>query len=212
MYFRDTFTRLEYNKLFLVVIIPLFMSGCLSTKSYVDPQYRNASYDDIRSVENKYSAKIHVEFQRNGVHYPKADNECRSHIERVFRATGVIIPKSNESEIRINVVVNNIADLDDARKKGFGTGLTLGAAGSTVTDFYEIKIECYMGDETPLTKIYKHAIFTTIGNKPAPLNVEPTTVSDAFGKVLEDALLNFVKEMQAQNLLSISDIFFFIPS
>ena len=212
MYFKNTFTRLEYNRLFLVVIIPLFMFGCLSKKSYVDPQYRNASYDDIRPVENKYSAKIDVEFQRNGVHYSKADKECRSHIERVFRETGIIIPTSNESEIRINVVVNNIADLDEARAKGFGTGLTLGAAGSMVTDFYEIKIEIYMGDETPLTKTYNHAIVTTIGNKPAPLNVEPTTVSDAFGKVVEDAVLNFVKEMQAQNLLSISDFFLFTPS
>jgi hypothetical protein len=188
------------------------MFGCLSVKSYVDPQYRNASYDDIKPVENKYRAKIDVEFQRNSVHYSKADKECRSHIERVFRATGVIIPASNEPEIRINVVVNNIADLDDARAKGFGTGLTLGAAGSTVTDFYEIKIELYMGDETSLTKTYKHTILTTIGNKPAPLNVEPTTAADAFGTVVEDAVLNFVKEMQAQNLLSISDIFLFIPS
>ena len=108
--------------------------------------------------------------------------------------------------------MNNIADLDEAAAKGFGTGLTLGAAGSAVTDFYDIKIELYMGDEPPLTKTYKHAIVTTIGNKPAPLDVEPTTVSDAFGKVVEDAMLNFVKEMQAQNLLSLLYVFIFKPS
>jgi hypothetical protein len=212
MYFRNSLTRLEYNKVLLVAIIPFFMFGCLSTNSYVDPQYRNASYDDINPVVNKYHAKIDVEFQRNGKHYPRADQECRSHIERVFRATGVIIPASNGSEIRIKVVVNNIADIDEAVAKGFGTGLTFGAAGSAVTDFYDIKIEFYMGDAAPLTKTYKHAIVTTIGNKPAPLNVEPTTVSDAFGKVVEDAMLNFVKEMQAQNLLSLLFDFIFTPS
>jgi hypothetical protein len=192
---------LKRIELLTVVFICVSVSGCLSTKAYVDLQYRRATYSEIGHVDTKYKANIDVEFQRNGKHFSNADNELRGHVESVFRATGVVVPTTEPVELKIKVIANNIADLAAARTKGFATGLTFGVAGTTVTDYYEVTIE-YQNGGMKGRSTYKHAIHTTIGNASAPIPVEPMTVSDAFGKVVEDVILNFVKEMQQSGKLT----------
>ena len=183
------------NILFVLVGV-IVLTGCISPKSYVDPTFGKTTYNDIQSVEKKYDSLITVEFQRNGKKFDAAISEVKKHVDKTLRATGVINPTSNNSDITIKVIVNNVADLSDAAAKGFGTGLTFGAIGTTVTDYYEITVE-YTDSEGSLIKSYKHALHTTIGNEKAPFeNVNPTTLAEAFGIVVEQTLLNFVGDMQ----------------
>ncbi len=188
-------------------LIGLFVGGCVSSKSYVDPKYSDTSYTKIRKVEKQYDVKIEIEFQRNGKHLAAVDNELRSNVERVFRASGVVVPSATESNISIKITCNNIADIAAARAKGFGTGLTFGTAGTAVTDFYNITIEFRKGDEV-VVKSYDHALYTTIGNKAPPVQgVEPTSAGNAFSGVLEDVILQFLKDMQDKNILTLHDLF-----
>jgi hypothetical protein len=187
-----------------VLFMSFCVTGCLSTKSYIDPQFRKSTYSDIAKPSTKYKSNIEVEFQRNGEHLSKADNELRTHVEKVLKATGVVEPVTEPAELKIKVIANNIADLGEARRKGFATGLTFGASGSTVTDYYDFKIEYNKGG-TSKSYTYKHAIHTTIGNSPAPIPVEPVPLGEAFGKVVEDIVLNFVKDMQQSGELTYLD-------
>ena len=190
-------------KLVGILFILVNLSACsITPKSYVDPQFQNTSYDQIKTVSQKYALKIEVEFQRNGEHLPAVDKELRSHVEQTLRATGVILPEENSPNI-LKVVVNNIADLGKARAKGFGTGLTLGAAGSVVQDYYEATIELHLDNKEAVSNSYKHTLHTIIGNRSAPEGIETTTPSDAFGNIVRDIILNFVKDMQNQDILSL---------
>lgn len=186
-------------EILILSLAGIFMTGCISTKSYVDPQFRKATYADIDRVNTGYKANIEIEFQRNGKHIHQLDNELRGHVERTFRATGVIIPTYEPVGLKIKVIANNIADMGLAATKGFGTGLTFGAVGTSVTDFYEFTIE-YQQNGMRGNYAYKHAIHSTTGNKEAPVPVEPTI--NAFEKVVEDIILNFIKNMQQSNELS----------
>ena len=200
-------------KYLLLAFCVFTLFGCVTTKTYVDPSFAEAGYDDIKLVTNRYDCRIEIEFQRNGERLEKADKEVRNHVERTLRATGVINPSMEDIAVSIKVIVNNIADLGEATAKGFGTGLTFGAAGSLVTDYYEITISFSDGKGTELTENYKHALHTTIGNKGAPVEgVEPTTPSDGFGTVVEQVLLNFIKDMQSKGLLSLTHFGAPIPS
>lgn len=185
----------EKMKLLSVSMLLVFAGGCLATRCYVDPQYRKATQSDIKAVGAKHNVNVDVEFQRNGERFPRADGELRMQVEKALRATGVVDIVTAPSDTKIRVVANNIADMDEAFSKGFGTGLTFGAAGSVVTDFYEIKVEFASGGAKQ-SFAYKHAIHTTVGNKPAPIPVEPTKVGEAFGVVIEDVILNFVRDVQ----------------
>jgi len=188
-------------------LLVLALGGCVSPKAYVDPKYAGTSYSEIKRVEKQYNANIDVEFQRNGSHYSAADSELRANVERIFRASGVVVPSPGSSDMSIKVVCNNIADISGAAMKGFGTGLTFGAAGTAVTDFYQITIELKRGDEV-VSKTYDHDIHTTVGNKAAPVQgVTPTTLANAFSGVVEDVVLQFVKEMQDSNVLTLNELF-----
>ncbi len=112
------------------------MTGCISSKSYVDPSFGKATYDDIQKVETQHAMLVDIEFQRNGEAFPDANAEVRSHVERTLRASGVITPDLDSTPKRIKVTVNNVADLGEAAAKGFATGLTFGAVGTPVTDYY----------------------------------------------------------------------------
>lgn len=190
-------------KLFLIVLVAVLFSGCISMKSYVDPKYGDVSYDHVNKPDEPHSLAIETEFYRNHERFKKADGELKANVERVVKATGVIIPAVGEKQSGIlRVKCNNIADLAKARAQGFGTGLTFGAAGSAISDYYEIEISLEV-DGKKFEKKYEHAIHSTIGNKAPPVTgVAPTKPVEAFGLVLEDVLLEFIKEMQASGNLS----------
>ena len=198
---------MSFKNIISMAFLSIFLSGCISPKTYVDPSFSNASYDQIKSVNKKYSSNVLIEFQRNGEHFSRADGELRGHVERTLRATGVITPGGDSSKYAIKVTVNNIADMGDAVAKGFGTGLTFGAAGSLVTDYYEATIEFVDENGAKHVGTYKHALHTTIGNKKAPFdNVKPTTPAAGFGTVVEQTILNFIKEMQDKGVLTKSTL------
>lgn len=192
-------------RLLVAALLVSFLSGCIAPKSYVDPKYNGISVSDIQAVKEKHLAAVDVEFMRNGQRFAKVDKELRNRVESALVKSGVVSPSSTADKLRIKVVCNNIADLDAARKQGFGVGLTFGAKGTAVTDYYQVTIEMRQGDSV-VEKKYDHAIHTTIGNKAAPVeNVAPSKPADAFGGVIDDVILQFIKDMQGQNLLTLSN-------
>jgi len=196
-------------KIILMLLPIITLTGCISPKTFVNPNFGKASYDDIQNVANKYDTEVIVEFQRNGEPLSAADGEVRSHVERTLRATGVIKPSVDKSEYSIKVIVNNLANISEAGAKGFGTGLTFGAIGTTVVDYYEVEIIYIDKTGVNFSKNYKHSLHTTIGNEKAPFeNAQPTTPADGFGTVIEEVLLNFITDMQRDGKLTkISDFF-----
>ena len=196
---------MRFVKFSLAIAVFCCLPACLNVKSYVDPQYQFATYNEIKPVSTKHKVNLEVEFQRNGKHFPKVDGQLRNSVEQAFRSTGVVIPSKDRADFTIKVTANNIADIAQAGAKGFATGLTLGLAGTAVTDYYEVTFEFQRGNGDLKIKSYKHAIHTTVGNKAAPVEGEATTPDGAFGKIIEDVVLNFVKDLQTQNILTFNE-------
>ena len=74
---------------------------------------------------------------------------------------------------RMDVVMNNVGDVGEAVAKGVGTGLTLGLAGSMVTDGYFFTATYQAVGKEPVRKVYKHALHSTVGNAKDPEGLEP---------------------------------------
>ena len=179
-----------------LLVAVVVLSGCISPKSYVDPSYSTANYEDIVPSLKNYHAEIIVEFQRDGEPFERANKEVKEQVDRAFRATGIIIPDVEATTVTLTVVINNVPE-DGAAGKGFATGLTFGAVGTLVTDFYEVSILYNEPSKLGITKHYKHALHTTIGNKAAPFEgVEATSAAGAFATIVEQVILNYVTDMQ----------------
>jgi hypothetical protein len=185
----------------LVVVSSVsLLSACVTPHSYVDPQYRKASYEQIHRPTEAIPVTLQIQFQRNGKPLPAVDSELRGHVERALRASAVFVPTAGAAS-SVTVTANNIADLAAARAKGFGTGLTFGAAGSHVDDNYEFSCSFTDPSRSPQTLVYQHAIHSTIGNAEGPSGLSATTPADAFGRVVEDVMINFVWELQTKGML-----------
>lgn len=176
------------------------LTGCLSMKSYVDPQLHDLNWSAVKAPSQAHAVGLDIEFYRNGERYARADKFTRGAVERALQKSGVVALQADGSPSKLQVKVNNIADVKDAMKKGFGAGLTFGAKGTAVTDGYEITIT-YQADGKSVEKVYKHALHTTIGNADPVTSAAPLKPVQAFDQLIEDAVIHFLRDAQADGLL-----------
>jgi hypothetical protein len=171
-------------------------SACVSPRSYVDTSYPPVNYDSVQRRAEPLRATVVAEFHRNGTPYPRAQTELREIVIRVLRGSGVFAPADTGPDGEVQVTVNNIADLGSAAAQGAGTGLTLGAIGTTVTDNYEMAITLNINGVTRSRSGLRHALHTAIGNTSTPAGVQTTTSAVAFQRVVEEMLLTALRDMQ----------------
>ena len=176
------------------------LSGCISTRSYVDPKLHELNWSAVSAPAQVHAVALDVEFFRNGERFKRADKAARGAVERAFEKSGVVNLQPDGTPARIRIKLNNIADLSDAMKKGFGTGLTFGAKGTAVTDGYEITVS-YDHAGKVLEKTYQHALHTTIGNADPVTPATPMAPVQAFDQVVEDAVIHFLRDAQSEGLL-----------
>jgi hypothetical protein len=192
----------------IAIVLALLASGAgyadAASKSYVDPSYGKIEYGDIAKPAQAYKLRLKVEFQRNGQHIPAVDAQLMQQVEHVIQEAGFATPvfEAESGSDELTVIVNNIADLAEARRKGFGTGSTFYIKGSTVTDNYEMQAAATIGGKNLAKSGYKEAIVTTIGHASGPMGVPPMTVTEAFNKVVEQLILQFLRDLPVIGLES----------
>lgn len=201
---RSTNTIMRSGKVALVLVFTLLATGCLTTKSYVDPTLPDVKYTDLTRRSPGEKIAVNVEFQTNGKPKPEVSKAVLDKLVLTLRATGVfadVITQADPANDRLDVVMNNVADMGKAVGKGIGTGLTFGLAGSLVTDGYEFKATYRPVGKDPVVRNYKHAIHTTVGNKKGPPGLQPVPVGQAFDMVVEDLVLNLLRDLQKDGYL-----------
>lgn len=171
-------------------------------KSYMDPGFPAISAADV-SVAEGTAYNVSYDFATNSKPKKSAAKQATKIGTAIFDKLGII--SNDENAPALNININNVADLGEARKKGFGIGLTLGASGTTVVDGYEITMS-YDDSNGPFSKSYEHAIHSTIGKEAAPFaDVPALGLKDAFSGVLESAILTFLKDMQMDGKVAMND-------
>jgi hypothetical protein len=187
-----------FSKVLLMSACGLLLSACMPTvRSYVDPQYRHATYDSLQRSESPIPVKVVTRFEQNGVPAPAADAALRRNVEDTLRASSLFVPDgSGRSSGEMSVVANNLADVGAARAKGFKTGLTFGASGSTVTDNYVFDISYKENDVSKCHGTYNHRLITTIGDATSMIGAMPTTLEGGFRQIVQDVMLNFLQVWQ----------------
>lgn len=185
----------------LVVFTASMLSGCISSRSYVDTSFKKARAVDIVPNTPPRKVTVTVEFQRNGEPLPAVSQTIRAQIVKTLTATKVFEPvESTVADTdKLFFVMNNIADIDNARKQGFKTGFTFGGAGSVVSDNYVFAGKVDFLNGKTFAAEYKHALHTPIGNTETPPGLTPTTPEAGVNKIVDDLVLNFLRDYQLNN-------------
>lgn len=181
----------------------LALSGCMSTKSFVDPSVPKMAYEDLQKRPSPAVMALDTEFQRNGEPLPRVTPTFRAHVERVLAKSGLISPAGDIANGDVlKVVINNTGDQKAAAAQGIKTGMTFGAAGTTVPDGYEMTVTVTRKGKAVAQSVVKHTLYTAIGNTTLPEGVTPVSTSEGFGQIVEQMLLRSLKDLQKSGKIS----------
>lgn len=197
-------TRLAARGLALAAAAAL-LSGCLTTKSYVDTALPVVGKGDLVAPATPRPVQVAFEFRTKGAVNASATSQIKPRIIAVASESGLFSAVSSAASDSadagvLTVVIDNVPITDNAAAKGFGTGLTFGAVGSMVTDGYvaTAKYQCN-GVTTEVTA--RHALHTTIGNKAGPEGLAPVTMQQGAETVMDQLMWNLVKQLADKKAL-----------
>lgn len=188
-----------FLRLLTVAALALAATGCAT--HFVDGAVKDVPASDFARPAAPAPVQLVFEFRTKGVPNPRATEHVRPLAVEDVKATGLfseLTDKPVPGGAMLNVVIENVALTDDAFAKGFMTGLTLGLAGSTVTDGYTCTVS-YLppGRTQPIVKTSKHAIHTSMGATGAPANAYKA-------KGIDDAVRTMVRQILAGPLRDLS--------
>ena len=173
------------------------LSGCLSMTSYVDPALGELGAADKVQVTDKRPVQFIFAFQTNGAANSNGTNILSKSATEYVTASGLFSEVSSKPVTGgaiLSVTINNVPEAN-AAGQGFTTGLTLGLAGSTVSDFYIGSAKYSPGSGLPTASAEKkHAMISTIGATAGPEGLTPAkSVDEAINTItrqLFEHLLN----------------------
>lgn len=185
-----------------LLVLMVVTGGCLSVKAYVDPQLPKVSYADLLTRRDQRPVALMVEFHRNGEPATLGASTARKEVRAVVEKSKLfssLLDKPRDDVDRLEIVLDNVGDTGDAAGKGALTGVTFGAKGSQVTDGYIFTATFRAVGKQAVTKVYRHAIHSTIGNAQGPPGlVAEESIRAAFNKVVEGLVLNLLLELQKE--------------
>jgi hypothetical protein len=187
------------------LMLMMTLTGCLSIKSYVDPTLPKVGYGDLLARSDRRPVALLVAFHRNGEPATLGASTATKTVQGVVEKSNLfssLLDQPKDDVDQLKIVLDNVADTGDAAGKGAVTGLTFGAKGSQVTDGYIMTATFRAPGKPAVTKVYRHAIHSTIGNADAPAGlVAEESTQAAFDKVVEGLVLNLLRDLQKDEQL-----------
>lgn len=179
----------------------------MSIKSYVNPESLapRSSLSQLRSPRDELApVRVTLSFLTNGKPNPRATKEAMTKILWHLQASGQFASVESGGSpgcARMEIQIDNVGDVGDAVAEGLKAGVSLGASGGGVTDGY-VFIGAFRPAAGPsVTKTYRHALYTTVGNKAGPKGLPAMSMQGAFYRVVEDLVDNFLRDLQVEGAL-----------
>lgn len=193
-------------RLHILGILSLSMTGCPIFASFVNPEFHDlaATYSDLAPRQTSRPVIVSCRFEVNGMHVAFLDHTIQRRAERVLEKSGlftVIEEASSQDVDRLDITVNNVGNFGGAAVKGIMTAGTLGLFGTEVTDGYIMTAIYTHANCPPTTVRFRHAINSTVGATTLVKEGKPKWIMRAFDQVMEDLVLNALREFQHQGLL-----------
>jgi hypothetical protein len=185
-----------FRTLLLPGALAASLSGCLSMNSYIDPALPTVRAEELRPTRAAQPVHLLFEFRTKGAPNARGTELAKPVAFDTVRSTSLF---SNVAEAPVasgrtlTIVIDNVPITEDAASKGFATGLTLGLAGSTVTDGYVCTATYSAPGVAPKKTEVKHALHTTIGNTDGPKGLTPMKPDEAFPVIVRQLTLNALK-------------------
>ncbi len=198
----------RYAAITCIAAFSLLGSGCMSVKQYVDPALPKVAFTELKPVDNKQSVQVLFEFRTKGTPNASATNFVKPFVLDTLKKSNLfsdVVTAPAAADSKLFITIENVVVDKDAFAKGFGTGLTLGLAGTMVTDGYIMNADFSAPGKTEVKRSYKHAMHSTIGNADGPPGLTPVPKEpkgEAIRQITEGLVLNLLNDMSKAGELS----------
>ena len=159
-------------RLMVTGLLALNLSGCVGI--YLDATTKEVPVTAFKKPANPKPVQLVFEFQTKGVANPKVTEFLAEQVSTQVKGSGLFSEVKNTPApdgALLSLVINNVVLTDDAYGKAFMSGLTLGLAGTQVTDGYICTIKYLPTAQAPvISKTARHAIHSVLGAKEGPAN------------------------------------------
>jgi hypothetical protein len=176
----------------------LTLGGCLSMKTYVDPALGDVKAEERAAPTEKRPVQLMFAFQTNGAANSRATNLLSKQVTDLVTATGRFSQVSTtpvDGGAILSITVNNVPEAN-AAGKGFTTGLTLGLAGSKVSDYYIATARYSRGGGATVTKEARHAMHSTVGATAAPDGLTPAkNIDEGIATIMRQLVDHVVNDL-----------------
>jgi hypothetical protein len=170
----------------------LSLSACVVPQHYVDATLGETHLSELKKPAAPQPIQLLFEFRTKGVANARATTGIKPRVEAELARSGLFSAVSAEpvaSGRKLAISIDNVEpEGQNAKQKGFVTGLTLGLNGNTVSDDYVCTFTYLEPGHDPVTKEVHHTIFTTVGVTNPPKGLTPVSVADAVGTVIRQAV------------------------
>ncbi len=168
------------------------LTGCVSMNAYVDTGMKEVAAADIKKPAQPKPAQVVFEFQNQGAPNAAGTKLLKDVVLAEVAESGLVAAsEGGPGAGLLTVSINNVPVTKDAGASGFVTGMTLGLAGSSVTDGYVCTVSYLpLGQAAPIVKTARHAIHTTIGNASGPVGAVKSENMEAAVKTMTRAIVS----------------------
>jgi hypothetical protein len=186
----------------------LLIAGC-STQSfyanyYADPRPRKTRYEDLKPVANPQPVYLVFDMYSAEGSFPEATAKLGPKVARVLQRSGLFSSVSSvgsENIARIQLSMRETAVLSGHETRTLPEGLTSGLVGSKGAIVYSFTAYYQLPGKEGLKKVYPHAVHIVEGTNPALGDSMPMTATHAVDSVVEQVVLNFLRDLQTADKL-----------
>ena len=185
------------------------VTGCMTVKSYVDPALPVISNTQLPKVQQPQPTTVLFEFKTKGNNNARATSAMSGRVVAAVAQSGMFgqlsTTVSDPNGALLSITINNVADTSGAAAKGVGTGLTLGLAGSLVTDNYICTATYTVAGKSYETTVH-HALLSTIGNHSAPQGLAPMAPRDAMNQIVDQLVWHALAQLDSESAFRVGSL------
>lgn len=197
---------LSFRNLIAAVLVAFTVTGCSTQRFYAnyyaDPKPRKTGYEDLKAVANPQPVYLVFDMYSAEGSFPEATRKIGPKIVRVLHSSGLFSSVSSvgsENIARIQISMRETAVLTGHETKTLPEGLSSGLVGSKGAIVYSFTASYQPPGKDGLKKTYPHAVHIVDGTNPA-LGM-PMTATHAVDTVVEQVVLNFLRDLQTADKL-----------
>ncbi len=186
----------------------LFLAGCMSQRFYasyyIDPKPPRTSYSDLVAPATPKAVYLVFDMYSAEGSFPEATRKIGPKIFNVLKDSGLFSSVSkvgSENIARIQISMRETAVLSGHETKSLPPGLTSGLAGSRGAIAYTFTTHYQPPGMDVVKKVYPHAVHIVEGTNPVLGDASPMTASHAVDVMVEQVVLNFLRDLQKERKL-----------